>query len=271
MSIFKIFSKKRQYDIHGTQGGISASITLPEGFDRDRDRCPMVILMHGFMSCKKIYPIPHLARALAGQGIASIRFDFNAHGDSEGNFVDMTISNEIADAEAVFDYVCSLPYVSAIGFAGHSQGGVVAGMLAGKLEDSPRKPACLALLAPAAVLKDDALAGQCMGARYDASDPPEYVNVMFHKLGRKFIREAQKLPVYETSGLYTGKVCVIHGKKDRIVPYSYSVRYDGTYEDSELHLIEGEGHFLKRHRKEVIGTVVAFMKKSFASVPQLRK
>ena len=147
----------------------------------------------------------------------------------------------------------------------------MAGMLAGKLEDSPRKPVCLALLAPAAVLKDDALAGQCMGARYDASDPPEYVNVMFHKLGRKFIREAQKLPVYETSGLYTGKVCIIHGKKDRIVPYSYSVRYDGTYEDSELHLIEGEGHFLKRHRKEVIGTVVAFMKKSFASVPQLRK
>ena len=150
----------------------------------------MAILMHGFMANKKMYPVSKLAKVLAGHGIASIRFDFNAHGDSEGKFEDMTISNEIEDAKAVFDYVCGLPYVSSIGFVGHSQGGVIAGMLAGILEDNPKKPACVVLLAPAAVLKDDAIAGQCMGVKYNASDPPEYVSVMFHRLGRKFIKEA---------------------------------------------------------------------------------
>ena len=262
MALFRVFGRKRHYDVYGRQGGISTSVTLPEGFDKDRDRCPMVILMHGFMSSKNIYPVPQLAKALAAQGIASIRFDFNAHGSSEGNFIDMTISNEIEDAKAVFDYVCSLPYVSSIGFAGHSQGGVIAGMLAGELENAPVRPACVALLAPAAVLKDDALAGQCMGAKYDASDPPEYVKVMFHKLGRAFILEAQKLQIYEISSRYTGNVCILHGKKDRIVPYSYSVKYDEVYSNSELHLIEDEGHFMKRHRTEVTGTLVAFMKKS---------
>ena len=138
-----------------------------------------------------------LAESLAKQGIASICFDFNAHGKSEGEFIDMTIANEISDAKAVFDYVNSLPYVAETVFVGHSQGGVIAGMLAGELEQDPKKPSCLVLLAPAAVLKDDAIAGQCMGKKYDASNPPEYVNVMFHKLGRKFILAAQKLDLLD--------------------------------------------------------------------------
>lgn len=260
MSIFKIFSRKKHYDIFGTHGGISASITLPQGFDPGHDRCPMAILMHGFMANKKMYPVSKLAKVLAGHGIASIRFDFNAHGDSEGKFEDMTISNEIEDAKAVFDYVCGLPYVSSIGFVGHSQGGVIAGMLAGILEDNPKKPACVVLLAPAAVLKDDAIAGQCMGVKYNASDPPEYVSVMFHRLGRKFIKEAQKLQIYEISGQYTGHVCILHGKQDKIVPYSYAVKYDELYKNSDLHLIDDEGHFLTKHQKDIIGTVVSFMK-----------
>ena len=130
--------------------------------------------MHGFISKKEMYPIPAIASALAKNGIASIRFDFNAHGKSEGDFINMTISNEIADAKAVFEYASSLPFVSDIALIGHSQGGVVAGMLSGELENKAVKPKCLVQLAPAAVLKDDAISGQCMHAKYDASNPPEY-------------------------------------------------------------------------------------------------
>ena len=148
--------------------------------------------------------------------------------------------------------------LSKIAFAGHSQGGVIAGMLAGELEGSDDKPVCLLQLAPAAVLKDDALAGQCMNARYDAANPPAYVNVFFHKLGRDFILAAQKLPIYETSCRYSGKVCLIHGTKDAIVPVSYSEKYDQGYPDSELHLLEGEGHFMRS--KKVLALSCRFLK-----------
>lgn len=255
----EMFGPKGAYTVFGEQGGISTVVTLPDGFDASRDRCPMVVLMHGFMSNKAMHPVPALAKALAERGVASIRFDFNAHGRSEGKFVDMTIANEIADAKAVVEYVKGLDYVTEIGFVGHSQGGVVAGMLAGELEDSPLRPKCMALLAPAAVLKDDALAGRCMGSKYDASNPPEYVNVMFHKLGRKFILAAQKLPIYETSCRYTGKVCLVHGKEDKIVPYSYSEQYHASYADSVLHLIEGESHFLRKEKARVLDIVATFM------------
>lgn len=254
------FARRRErYLISGPQGGISAEITLPKGFDPEVDKCPMAILMHGFMANKKLYPITMIADALAREGIASISFDFNGHGKSEGDFIDMTIANEIEDANAVFRYVCNLPYVTETVFVGHSQGGVISGMLAGELEHDERKPKCIVLLAPAAVLKDDAQTGVCMGKRYNPADPPEYVNVMFHKLGRRFILEAQNLPIYEASCRYTGKVCLIHGKLDKIVPYSYSEKYDQLYKASELHLLEDENHFMNVDKDRVISILTEFI------------
>ena len=92
--------RSEEYAVYGPQGGISTKITLPDGFNTESDKCPMAILMHGFMSNKKMYPVPMLAEALAKEGIASICFDFNAHGKSEGEFIDMTIAGEIEDAKA---------------------------------------------------------------------------------------------------------------------------------------------------------------------------
>ena len=37
-------------------------VTLPDDFDEDSDKCPMVIFMHGIFSSKNIVPIPALAK-----------------------------------------------------------------------------------------------------------------------------------------------------------------------------------------------------------------
>ena len=66
----------RDFKVHGPQGGIAMDITLPKGLDPETEKCPMVILMHGIFSSGNIVPIPALARELADNGIASIRFDF---------------------------------------------------------------------------------------------------------------------------------------------------------------------------------------------------
>lgn len=264
MALFSIFSGHPTYEVFGPYGGIATTLVLPNGFDKEKDKCPLVILMHGFMSKKEMYPVPAVAGALAKAGIASLRFDFDAHGKSEGKFIDMTISSEIADARAVWEYARKLPFVSDIALLGHSQGGVIAGMLAGQLEGEPVKPKCLVLLAPAAVLKDDAIAGQCMRSKYDASNPPEYVNVFFHKLGRRFILEAQKLPIYETSSQYTGKVCIIQGAKDKIVPVSYAEKYHQAYANSELTVYDDETHFLNGNKARLLDRVVTFLKDNLA-------
>jgi len=93
----------------------------------------LAILMHGFttdMGYDETRIIPRLAAALLERGVATLRFDFNGHGRSAGRFQDMTVLNEIADAKEVLDDALTLNYQRII-LIGHSQGGVVASMLAG--------------------------------------------------------------------------------------------------------------------------------------------
>ena len=101
----------REFKVQGPEGGISLKVTLPDGFDTTTGQCPMVILMHGIFSSKDYIPMPQLAKGLAKAGIASVRFDFDGHGKSEGRMQDMTIEKELADAQAIWNYVRSLPYV----------------------------------------------------------------------------------------------------------------------------------------------------------------
>lgn len=252
----------RDFKVHGPQGGIAMDITLPKGLDPETEKCPMVILMHGIFSSGNIVPIPALARELADNGIASIRFDFGGHWRSEGEMQQMTIGKEIEDALAMWEYARSLPYVSEIGLLGHSQGGVVASMTAGILESRGEKPAGLVLIAPGSVIQDACRNGRFFGAEFNPADPPEFVKCFgIMKLGREYILSTQDLDIYGTAKDYTGPVRLIHGSKDTIVPMSCSERYVETYGDrSELIVVEGENHLITRKKKKVVVLSVGFFK-----------
>lgn len=251
----------REYKVHGPQGGLAMEVTLPEGFNEDTGKCPMVILMHGIFSSKNIVPIPALARALAKEGIASICFDFGGHWKSEGQMQEMTVGKEIEDALAMWEYAKSLPYVSSIGLLGHSQGGVVASMTAGILASRGESPAALVLIAPGSVIQDACKGGRFFGAEFNPADPPEYVKCFgIMKLGREYILTTQELDIYGTAKAYTGPVRLIHGSKDTIVPMSCSEKFVETYtQDAELIVVEGENHMITRKLRTVVSNAVSFL------------
>ena len=255
---FPVFSK--EYKVHGTQGGLAMELTLPDDFNEDTDKCPMVILMHGIFSSKNIVPIPALAKALAKEGIASICFDFGGHWKSEGKMEHMTVGKEIEDALAMWEYAKSLPYVSKIGLLGHSQGGVVASMTAGILASKGESPAALVLIAPGSVIQDACKGGRFFGAEFNPADPPEYVKCFgIMKLGREYILTTQELDIYGTAKAYAGPVRLIHGSKDTIVPMSCSERFVETYtQEAELVVVEGENHMITRRLKTVVSHAVSF-------------
>ena len=258
-------AQAREYVVSGPQGGLAMDLTLPDGFDPQTQKCPMVILMHGIFSSGNIVPMPTLARELAEVGIASIRFDFGGHWRSEGEMQKMTIANEIEDALAMWEYAKALPYVSEIGLLGHSQGGVVASMTAGLLEDRGEKPAGLVLIAPGSVIQDACRNGKFFSATFNPADPPEFVKCFgMMKLGREYILTTQELDIYGTAGKYDGPVRLIHGDKDTIVPMSCSERFVETYGDrSELIVVKGGNHMITRRKKEVVGLAVAFFDRLF--------
>ncbi len=235
-----VSAQSRSVWIDGDHGRLSAVVQTPDG----KKNFPLVIICHGFTSEKNFELMTALANYLEADGIASIRFDFNGHGASEGRFQDMTVPNEIEDALHVYEYARDMRGVTSVSIAGHSQGGVVASMVAGEL--GAENIRALALMAPAAVLRDDALRGLIFADRYDAVNPPEYVDIDHHgnlRLGRNYILTAQTLPIYETAANFQGSVFIVHGTTDVVVPYTYSLRYQEIYHGgAELALLPGFDH-----------------------------
>jgi len=117
---------------------VSAILTAPDsGADR------IVVLCHGFLSGKNSTTNKTLTRMLAERGIATFRFDFFGHGDSDGPFEAITTTLAIQQTEAALDLVTARGY-GRIGLVGSSFGGLVAILTAARRNDI----ACLALKCP---------------------------------------------------------------------------------------------------------------------------
>lgn len=220
--------------------------------------------MHGISGSSQDPVVVHVAESLNRAGIGALRFDFNGHGRSEGNSADMTVPNEIEDARAVLAFA-GLDVVSVVGLAGHSQGGVVTGMVAG--ESGADVPA-LALLAPAGVLRENTVAGDVLGVRIDPADPPESVTPFDgFTIGREYMVTAQTLPVYETSARYRGPVCIVQGEDDDVVPPATAERYRDGYAQVELHLLPGQGHGFEHDPDEAARVVADFFVRTLPAAP----
>lgn len=210
-------------------------------------KLPVVIICHGFGSNCQRPLLATIARDVVQQGMIAIRFDFNGCGKSQGEFQNMTVLNEIDDLKHVIEWAREQPWTENISLVGHSQGGVVVSMTAGELGASQIK--CEALLAPAAVLRDDAIRGITRGAKFDPWNLTEdYIELPGNgdiptlKLGKAYIETALTLPIYETARNYTGPTLIVQGTHDQIVSYTYAERYHEAIKGSELKLIPNENH-----------------------------
>lgn len=223
----------------GAMCRLAARLQLPEL--AENAKCHIVVFCHGFTSSKEWPVFDMLADSLLNEGIGVFRFDFNGHGESDGKFEDMTVPGEIEDTLSAVSFVGKLRHTQDISLLGHSQGGVVAAMTAGIL--GADKIRSLVLMAPAAVLKDDAARGNTMGALYDPYHLPEYVELPSgHRLGRAYIQTAVSLPIYETAANYGGPAMILHGLEDTLVPYAYGEHFAEVMPDAAIELIPAENH-----------------------------
>ena len=220
----------------------------------------VAILMHGFKGDLgydegKILPV--VAHALNQAGLPTLRFDFAGCGKSDGKFEDMTVLSELLDGMKAINFARQTIKAKHIYLFGHSQGGVVASMLAAYYRDVIEK---LVLLAPAATLKDDALVGECQGSHYDPNHIPASVMIHGFKVGGDYFRTAQLLPIYETAQHFAGPALLIHETADQIVSPEATRKYHVIMPQSVLHLIDGEGHMFDGPRRpEVVKLVTDFL------------
>ncbi|MGE5614239.1 MAG: alpha/beta hydrolase [Bacillota bacterium] len=229
--------------------------------DKSEGNVPVVVLFHGFTGNKME---PHfifvkLSRMLEKKGIASVRFDFGGSGESDGDFVNMTLSGEVRDAHNILDYVKQLDGIDTgrIGAAGLSMGGAVASILASERNDEIK---CLCLWAPAgnisALLTSNLSENDiCLLRKKGFLDRAGFL------VGANFIDDVAKLNIYEMAKNYRKNVLLLHGDNDTAVPVSASETYLRNYgATAELKVISGADHTFNRFEweKEVLDSTVEF-------------
>lgn len=188
-------------------------------------KAPVAIICHGLTGNRNETFLLAVVDELSKKGVSSVRFDFNGHGESEGAFSGMTVSNELEDLEHIYDYVCSLDWVdkSRISLVGHSQGGLVSGIFAG--EKGKRKIRSVALLAPAACIQYFAQDGNFFGID-TAKNLPDSIPFWGGRfLGKAYVEDARELKVYERSLRYKGPETIIIGSKDSPDLFKYAKLY----------------------------------------------
>jgi hypothetical protein len=119
---------------------LAGTLTLPNLSDK---KPPVVILISGsgpqdrdesFMTHK---PFLVLSDYLTRMGIAVLRYDDRGFGESTGNFTEGTTANFATDVLSAIDFLKSHPKIdkSKIGLIGHSEGAIIAPMVANQSKD----------------------------------------------------------------------------------------------------------------------------------------
>ena len=256
------YQPETRFTVCSDENELVGMLYMPENL-HDGEKIPLVITMHGTAENRDAPIEKAVSDALVKAGVATIRFDFAAHGESSGKDYEVTTSRQIEEGREIYDYAKKLPFVSEIILFGHSQGGLVAGLLAADLGSD--KVPLLVQVAASATVKDTANTGKFGNVKaFDPNNIPEKIPLgkTGFTLGRDFFEDAKTLPIYEKAETYRGKVLLVHGEEDKTVPPESSRRYAEAYKahaDCKLVFVPGEPHQFVNDRAGLASRVVSFV------------
>lgn len=238
---------------------MAASLALPEsGTD-----FPLVVFVHGFKGFKDWGHFPLLARLLAAEGFAVLRFNFSHNGTTPAQpdvFADLpafgrnTYSRELNDLAEVLDLLPQLPEAARINLQavtlwGHSRGGGIATVMAAA---NSRVRALITWAAvadlPARVLAMDAEKWQREGVIFTHNartqqDMPLGVNLLLDTQ-----KNAGRFNAAKAASLLRIPHLILHGDADAAVPVSEAECLKQNHTAAQLHILPGADHtFGGRH------------------------
>ncbi len=216
---------------------VASALTSPDG---DTDK--IAVLCHGFLSSKDSSTNKTLTRLLSERGIATFRFDFFGHGESDGPFEQITNRLAVEQAQAAIDLVRQKGY-RRIGLMGSSFGGLVATLAAASRTDL----ACLALKCPVVDFAEELRLefGEAEMAKWESTDTVPNIMGGLDRIALRyaFYEDCLQRIAYEPARSITVPTLIVQGDRDEHIPLHQSQRlYEALQVKKRMEILSGADH-----------------------------
>jgi uncharacterized protein len=178
-----------------------------------RKRVPGVVFFHGFTGdrMESHWIFVKCARRLAKRRLTALRFDFYGSGESDGEFREVTLESEIADAKAAVNFLRRQKGIAPerLGLCGLSLGGAIAATVA------PWSGARALVLWSALAHPKELRRLAERATRPLASGNREYGG---HEVSTHFLEEAEKVDPVKALRTFRSPTLIIHPERDEHLP-----------------------------------------------------
>jgi pimeloyl-ACP methyl ester carboxylesterase len=242
---------------------VASILTTP---DRDTDH--IAVLCHGFLSGKNSSTNKTLTRLLIERGIATFRFDFFGHGESDGPFEQITNTLAVNQVQAALDLVKQKGY-RRIGLMGSSFGGLVATLTAAHRTDL----ACLALKCPVVDFAEELRLefGEAEMVQWKATDTVPNIMGGPNRVALRyaFYEDCLRRIAYEPARSIAAPTIIVQGDHDEHVPLHQSQRlYEALQVKKRMEVLPGADHqFTKGEDFTRMTNVIADWLTSYLTAP----
>ena len=240
-----------------SEGNKLCGILSNPTFDTNK---PIVVLCHGLLTSKNNSTNTNLKQVLADKNIATFRFDFFGHGESEGNLEDVTVSKAVDDILNAVKFLRNKDYKK-IGLFGSSFGGISSIVAASKLDGL----LFLALKSPVSdylevenktMTKKEIEEWKKRGySFYFSSDGTKL------KLKYSFFEDFKNNNGYECAERINVPTLIVHGDCDETVPLEQSKKTSKLIKNCRLEIIKGADHRYTKpeHFNKIIDLISEFI------------
>ncbi|KAF5815297.1 putative feruloyl esterase [Helianthus annuus] len=222
----------------------------------------VVIVCHGYRSCKDRIPMVNLAATFATERISAFRFDFAGNGESEGLFQYGNYHREVDDLRAVIQYF-EHEKRSVAAIIGHSKGGNVVLLYASRFNDVHN----VVNISGRFDLKRG-IEGRLGKDYLQRIKKYGFIHVANRKGNIEYRVTEESLMDRLTTGTCAAcqlipqncRVLSIHGSADKIVPMEDAMEFAKHISNHKLHIITGADHEYTCHQNELASIVLDFVK-----------
>ncbi len=230
---------------------LNAKLEFP---DDHPEKCPLVIVIHGFTGHMEEDHIVAVSKVFNELGAATLRVEMYGHGGSDGAFKDHTLHKWMSNALTVIDFARDLDFVTDIYLCGHSQGGLLVMLAAAMKSDVIR---AIMPLSPAWIIPEGARMGSLLGISFDPVHIPDELTGWHEELtlSGNYIRVAQTVYVGPAIDRFDGPVLIVHGEADETVPVTAGAAAAARYKHATFVSIPGDTHCYDNHLDQMTAAV----------------